>query len=71
MHAFILIVEFIVVTSLRIEAEKITHLVLVKRERATVGVGVLIVFVIFTALTAWRVLYAVFRKVHRLDLKEV
>ena len=64
MHALIFIIEAVVVTAVCLPAEKACHLVLVKIHSTAVRIGVLVILIKLTALTACLPLWSVFRKIH-------
>ena len=63
-NALILIVIAVVMAAARPHTEEVAHLVLIKRERAGVAIGVFIVLIEFAAIAARLMLYSVLRKIH-------
>ena len=63
MNAFIFVIEAIIMTFYGVSAEKIYHLVLVKREVAAVAVGVFVVGIKFAALAICLAALYVFGKI--------
>ena len=59
-YALIFVVEFVVMAAVCATGEKGIHLVLIKRHRAGIGVGVLVVIVMLTALAGWSMVHTVF-----------
>ena len=67
-YALIFVIEFVIMAATCATGEKGIHLVLIKRHRAGVGVGVLIVIVMLTTLAGGGVMYSVFGKIKRHSL---
>ena len=63
MNALIFVIIAIIRAASRVSAEKIYHLVLVKRHSTGVGVGIFVVIVMLTALAGGGVMDTVFRKI--------
>ena len=64
LHAFILVVEAVVVTTSGASRDKINHFILVETQIAGVGVCVLVVDVELAGIARALLLFAVFRKIH-------
>ena len=71
LNAFVFVVVAIVRASFGIEAEKIAHFVLVKREGAGVAVGIFIVLIKFAAFAARLMLDPIFGEIHGLYPKSL
>ena len=68
LYTLVLIIKFVVRTASGISPEEAYHLVLIEVDTAAVAVGIFIIFVVFTALTACWVLHPIFRKIHNAPL---
>ena len=60
MNALILVIITVIRATRCIETEKIGHFILVKRQRAGVGIGIFVILIEFAALTIRLVLNSVF-----------
>ena len=63
-NAFVFVKEPVILAIARTELQNLTRLILVKRERAGIGVRILVVVVELAALTARRAALRVFREIH-------
>ena len=64
MYALIFVVISVIWAPLGIHSEKITHLILIQRERAGIVVRIFVVLIKFARFAACLVLYSVLREIH-------